>query len=136
MSKLLDSITSGLLAQTEAILRDEMGDQRQLMEHKTPLEMYAFLFLWFVLQAEKVKGEDGDGAPVKATKAKRSRGGRAAAKAPRKKATETWSWDDHIVSVLTLIPKVLKIKTQRLWTTVPERDAFISCVACRYSSLF
>ena len=56
MSKLLDSISSGLLAELEATIRDiETGDQKMYMTHKTPLEMHAFLLHSFVTAADKVK---------------------------------------------------------------------------------
>lgn len=131
MSKLLDSISSGLLAQTEAALRDEHEDQQTVAQHKTPLDMYAFLLTWFVTAAEKVKSTAGEDAPAPPpSRARRGRGGKAvnARTAASKKSTETWSWIDQIPATLALIAKVLRIRTQRIWTTTPERDAFITCV--------
>src|SRR5882757_6291249 len=80
MSKLLDSISSGLAVELEATNRDiETGDQKKYMAHKTPLEMYAFLLHWFVTAAEKVKASDEeDSPPAPAPKAKKGRGGKAA----------------------------------------------------------
>ncbi|KII87644.1 hypothetical protein PLICRDRAFT_643063 [Plicaturopsis crispa FD-325 SS-3] len=131
MSKLLDSISSGLLAQTEAALRDEHEDQQTVAQHKTPLDMYAFLLTWFVTAAEKVKSTAGEDAPAPPpSRARRGRGGKAvnARTAASKKSTETWSWIDQIPATLALIAKVLRIRTQRIWTTTPERDAFIMCL--------
>ncbi|GLB42214.1 putative regulatory subunit of the condensin complex, a complex required for conversion of interphase chromatin into mitotic-like condense chromosomes [Lyophyllum shimeji] len=71
MSKLLDSISSGLQAELEATTRDvEQGDQQGYMSHKLPLELFGFL----------------------------------------------------------LHCKVLRLQTQRIWTTTAEREAFITCM--------
>jgi condensin complex subunit 1 len=131
MSKLLDSISSGLQAELEATLRDiETGDQQTYIAHKSPLEMYAFLLNWFVTAAEKVKApEEGDAPPIQA-KGRKGKGGKAAAgkaggrAAAGKKNDTTWTWQDQIVPTLQLIAKVLKLQSQRLWTTA-ERDTFV-----------
>lgn len=131
MSKLLDSISSGLLAQVDATLRDvEQEDQQTYMAHKTPLEMYAFLLQWFVSAAEKVKGSaEEDAQPVAPTKSRRGRGGKAGGTGrSAKKTNESWTWIDQIPPTLALIGKVLRLKTHRIWSTTAERDTFITCV--------
>lgn len=93
MSKLLDSISTGLATQVEAALKDDD------VAHREPLERYALLLQWFVSAAEKVKvvasGEDGDvhATPVPA-RSRRGRGGKAAATArtPAAKRREGWTW--------------------------------------------
>jgi condensin complex subunit 1 len=134
MSKLLDSITSGLLSQTEATIRDlEHEDQQTFMAHKTPLEMYAFLLQWFVSAAEKVKsgaGED-DSGHVAPQKSRRGKGGKATGMprgATGKKGDSSWTWMDQIPALLALIGKVLRLKTHRIWSTTAERDTFITYV--------
>lgn len=144
MSKLLDSISSGLLAELEATTRDvELGDQQSYMAHKTPLELYAFLLHWFVTAAEKVKAtDDGDAPPpAGATKGRRGRGGKAGAgrgagRGAASKKNELWTWQDQIPATLGLIVKVLRLQTQRIWTTTAERDDFIKCVSIFCSSLY
>ena len=133
MSKLLDSISDALAAEVEATVRDvEEGDQQTFMAHKTPLEMYAFLLLWFVSAAEKVKapGADEDEQPIVNPRARKGRGGKSAggANARNAKKKESWTWIDQIPATLALISKILRLKTHRIWTTTPERDAFIKCV--------
>ncbi|EDR03670.1 chromosome condensation complex protein [Laccaria bicolor S238N-H82] len=136
MSKLLDSISSGLLAELEATMRDvELGDQQSYMAHKTPLELYAFLLQWFVTAAEKVKAtEDGDAPPpAAATKGRRGRGGKAGAgrgagRGAASKKNEAWTWQDQIPATLGLIVKVLRLQTQRIWTTTAEREDFIKTI--------
>lgn len=132
MSKLLDSISSGLAAQVDATVRDvEQEDQQTFMAHKAPLEMYAFLLQWFVSAAEKVKAPAGEEEPVTPApaRARRGRGGKTAtARTPAAKRREAWTWIDQIPATLALISKALRLKTQRIWTTTSERDAFITYV--------
>lgn len=129
MSKLLDSISSGLATQVDATVRDvEQEDQQTFMSHKLPLEMYAFLLQWFVSAAEKVKApaEEEPATPAPA-RARKGRGGKTAtARTPAAKRRESWTWIDQIPTTLALIGKALRLKTHRIWTTTSERDAFIT----------
>ncbi|KAF8988934.1 non-SMC mitotic condensation complex subunit 1 [Cyathus striatus] len=127
LSKLLDSVTSGLLAELEATIRDiESGDQNAYMAHKTPLEMFAFLLYWFSSVAEKHRPREDEDAPAPA-KGRRGRGGKA--KAPtRVLRRENLDWEGSIPGVLALIAKVLRLQTQRIWITTGERDQFINCI--------
>jgi len=137
MSKLLDSISSGLQAELEATQRDiDAGDQQTYMSHKQPFEMYAFLLYWFVTAVEKVKvSEEGDGQAAPAPKSRKGKGGKAATskaagRAGANKKTDTaWTWREQITPTLTLISKILiRIQTQRIWTTTPEKSTFLKCV--------
>ncbi|KAF8623362.1 hypothetical protein AX17_007440 [Amanita inopinata Kibby_2008] len=136
MSKMLDSISSGLLAELEATTRDiESGDQQAYMLHKLPLELFAFLLHWFVSAAEKVKqSEEEDGPAVAAVaKSRRGRGGKAGAgraggRAAASRRREAFTWIDQIPATLGLISKVLRLQTQRIWTTTAERDTFVNCL--------
>lgn len=133
MSKLLDSISSGCQAELESTMRDlETGDPQTYMAHKLPLEMYAFLLNWFVTAVEKVKVSEDDAPPPAAGKAKRGRGGKAGAtrggRSAAGKKNDSWTWQDQIVPTLTLICKVLRLPSPRIWTTTAERDTFITFV--------
>ncbi|KZT24887.1 hypothetical protein NEOLEDRAFT_1156610 [Neolentinus lepideus HHB14362 ss-1] len=133
MSKLLDSISSGLAAQVESTLHDvDHEDQQTYLTHKMPLEMYAFLLQWFVSAAEKVKATDNEEeAPAPApTRARRGKGGKAGTSrvAAKQKNSTAWTWVNQIPGTLGLISKTLRIKTQRIWTTTAERDTFVSCI--------
>lgn len=132
MSKLLDSISSAFQAQVDASMRDtETEEQETFVLHKMALEMYAFLLQWFVSAAEKVKATGEEDAPAAAPRARRGRGGKtAAARAVAARKSEHWSWQDQIPAALMLASKVLRLKTQRLWTTTPERDTFIKYASC------
>ncbi|KAH8113838.1 non-SMC mitotic condensation complex subunit 1-domain-containing protein [Phellopilus nigrolimitatus] len=130
MNKLLDSVTSGFLVELEATMRDlDNGDPELYGTHRTPLEMYAFLLQWFVSAAEKVKSRNDDDAPAApASRSRRGRGGKVVnARVAAKKDTQ-WTWFNQIPSTLALISKVLRLKTHRIWTTTPDRDAFINCL--------
>ncbi|TFK38244.1 non-SMC mitotic condensation complex subunit 1-domain-containing protein [Crucibulum laeve] len=133
MSKLLDSISSGLSVELDATLRNiESGDQQSYMAHKTTLEKFAFLLNWFVIAAEKVKVSDDD-APPPIAKSRRGRGaktgGRTASRTTVNKKNEKWTWEGQIKPTLDLISKVLgRLQIQRIWTTTQERDEFINCL--------
>ncbi|KAJ7510292.1 non-SMC mitotic condensation complex subunit 1-domain-containing protein [Mycena galericulata] len=131
MSKLLDSLSSGLQAELDATVRDLDQEAPQVyLVHKVPLEMYAFLLQWFVSAAEKVKKVDGDGPATPAPKARKPRGGKTAAAGRSARTTKKseWTWSDQIPATLNLISKVLRLSTQRIWTTTAEKDTFISCL--------
>lgn len=130
MSKLLDSVSSAFQAQVDVTLRDlEEEEQQTYTSHKNALEMYAFLLQWFVSAAEKVKASGEEDAPPPPTRGRRGRGGKtAAARAAAVKRTGHWSWQEQIPGTLILISKVLRLRTQRLWSTTPERDTFIKYI--------
>ncbi len=135
MSKLFDLITSGFVAEVDAAAHDiDHEDQQTCAVHKIPIEMYAFLLNWSALSAEKVIVPDEDAPAVAPSKPRRGRGGKAAQpRAAAKNKASEWSWKDQIEHVLTLISKVLKLKTSKIWTVGGERDTFIGCVASQVS---
>ncbi|KAA1474981.1 hypothetical protein DENSPDRAFT_908815 [Dentipellis sp. KUC8613] len=130
--KLVDAISSGFAAEVDSTLHDvDHEDQQTYMAHKTPLEMYAFLLNWFVGAAERAKAAgDEEGPPVAApTRGRRGRGGKAgAARTAARKEKAEWSWVDQIPPVLNLLSRVLRLKTNKVWTTTGERDTFIKCI--------
>jgi condensin complex subunit 1 len=131
MSKLLDSISSGLHVHVEATLHDiEQDDQETFAVHKTSLEMYAFLLQWFVSAVERVKGLSEDAPDHPAPRARRGRGGKApqSSRTASSKKTESWTWVNQIPATLALISKVLRLKLRRIWSTVVERDTFVTYV--------
>ena len=130
MNKLLDSVTSGFLAEYEATMRDiDVGDPEVYANHRSALEMYAFLLQWFVIAAEKVKSRDDDDEPAPAPKSRRGRSGKVVNQRGATKKDAQWTWLDQIPGTLALISKILRLKTHRIWTTTPDRDAFIKFVS-------
>lgn len=142
MSKLLDSILSGLQSHAEITIRDiDQEEQQVYMAHKGPMERFSFLLQWFVTAAEKVKVEEGDeAASVPPPKAKRGRGGKAATgrgtRAALGKKSDSWTWSDQIPNVLNAIGKILKkLQVPRIWTTSSSKDNFIKYVGSSGSSI-
>jgi condensin complex subunit 1 len=130
INKLLDVIMSGFAAEVDAAAHDiDHEDQQTSAGHKGPIEMYAFLLNWSARSMEKVNVPDEDAPTAAPAKSRKGRGGKATQPraGAKNKATE-WSWKDQIVPVLTLIGKVLKLKTSKIWTVSAERDTFIGCV--------
>ncbi|KAH9970214.1 non-SMC mitotic condensation complex subunit 1 [Lactifluus volemus] len=92
--------------------------------------MYAFLLNWSARSVEKVNVPDEDAsAGTVPTKSRKGQGGKATQSrvASKNKAAE-WSWKDQIVPILTLIAKIVKLKTSKIWTVSGERDTFIGCL--------
>lgn len=126
MNKLLDSLTSGFVAEYDATARDvELGDPDAIAPHRMTLEMYAFLLQWFVTAAERVKSKNDEDAPSEAPRARRGRGGKTAASRNAPKKDTNWTWVDQIPNTLAAISKVLRVKSKRVWTESPELDNFI-----------
>jgi condensin complex subunit 1 len=60
ISKLLDSISSGLQALVDTVVKDlEVGDRGQDVTYRAPLEIYAFLLQWFCAVAEQHTSKGG-----------------------------------------------------------------------------
>lgn len=135
MSKMLDSISSGLATQVDTATHDiESEDQQTAMSHRLPLEMYCFLLQWFVSIANEGKPTEGDD-PISVplpTRGRRGRGGKAGTgkgtggRGQGKKAAEQWSWADQIPAILALVSRTLRLKTKRVWTSTSDLDAFIT----------
>ena len=55
----------------------------------------------------------------------------AAKKTPKSTSTtagRVWNWADQLPVVLQTMSRVLKIRTDRIWTTSVEREAFVEYV--------
>jgi condensin complex subunit 1 len=135
MSKLLDVIMSGLAAEVDAAAHDvDHEDQQTCAAHKVPIEMYAFLLNWSARSADKVVNQvpDEDAPTPVPAKTRKGRGGKPTQpRAAAKNKASGWSWKDQIVPILTLISKVLKLKTSKIWTVSGEKDTFIGYVVCQ-----
>ncbi|KIY43890.1 ARM repeat-containing protein [Fistulina hepatica ATCC 64428] len=125
MTQVLDSITSGFKTEVNAV----MTNPDSIPEHKTPLELYAFLFCWFFQSVKRIKDPAQDGVtPTVKPKGKRARGGKPAG-AARARFRETYSWKDQAVPTLREISHFLEhFPSTRIWTISTDRDAFIKCI--------
>lgn len=67
LSKILDALTTAFQAEIDATTRDgvDLSDPTAYRSHRTTLEVYAFLLMWFVQAAERYlntarAGDDGE----------------------------------------------------------------------------
>ncbi|ELU37190.1 mitotic chromosome condensation-related protein [Rhizoctonia solani AG-1 IA] len=124
LSKMLDSLLSGFQAEANAASNDiDSDDHESFSHHRTTLEMYAFLLHWFCVTADKQGLKDEDNGA--AAKPKRGKGKAAGGKRAASSRAETWSWAEAAPQTLSVVGKILKIKSGRLWVSTPERRAFI-----------
>ncbi|ORY92830.1 non-SMC mitotic condensation complex subunit 1-domain-containing protein [Leucosporidium creatinivorum] len=124
INKLLDAICSGFSNEIDATSRDnDPTDHTAYRSHQQALEMYAFLLQWFVVDAERMATKQAKadeqiaGAPKKKGKATKSTG---------KKRKDDFTWTESIPEALGVMAKALRLRTERIWQTAPERDTFIS----------
>ena len=60
ISKMLDSICSGLQVGVETVMKElDVGDRSEGVTYRTPLETYAFLLQWFCAAAEQHSSKSG-----------------------------------------------------------------------------
>ncbi|MBW0471967.1 hypothetical protein O181_011682 [Austropuccinia psidii MF-1] len=131
LRSVLDVLPSAFEAETLLTLRDaNPSDHTAYKSHRPALERYAFLLLWLVEACEKRRlSERGiDNAlsgQVDKQKLAKSKTGKQKAKASDKNAP--FDWDHQIPDVLSSMLKALSLKTDFIWTTSQERDAFVGC---------
>ncbi|KAK2747305.1 Condensin complex subunit [Myotisia sp. PD_48] len=121
LSKILDLIVSGLAAQADATHHDLESDEPEaLAEHKSMLEIYAFLLQWALSSVEtKLAEKSLAAAPAR----------RGAGKAGRSKQTqrdEVWDSSAQLQISMEVMCKVLKLKLSKLFLTTSDRDTFVS----------
>ncbi|CAE6532324.1 unnamed protein product [Rhizoctonia solani] len=123
LSKMLDSLLSGFQAEANSASNDiDADDNESFSHHRSTLEMYAFLLHWFCATADKQPKDEEGGA---AAKPKRGKGKATGGKRTASSRTETWSWAEAAPQALSVIAKILKIKSGRLWISSNERRTFI-----------
>ncbi|KAF8309106.1 hypothetical protein DL93DRAFT_2063311 [Clavulina sp. PMI_390] len=129
ISKLLDSICSGLQAVVEAIKHDvEAGEQGNESPHRAPLEMFSFLLQWFSAAAERHTPTHGAELATASTKGKGKKGTKTS-KQKAQVALDNWTWGEQIIPTLAVISRVLRdLPSHRVYTTTAERDTFINCL--------
>ncbi|KAK4048019.1 condensin complex non-SMC subunit Cnd1 [Microbotryomycetes sp. JL201] len=124
LNKLLDAVCSGLSAEVDATFKDNNPtDHTAYTSHRLALERYAFLLQWFIQTAERLTAtRAAEDAPLTAAGKRRPK----ATKANSKKKRDDFVWIDSIPDALSVMSKTLKLRTERIWQTAPERDSFIS----------
>ena len=120
ISKLMDTIVSGLATEAEIAHNDMETDEQEVIQpHKQLLEMYGFLLQWSIAVAEAKAAEK----PTNAAPAR----GRGAKGAKSKTSTKDAEWDStaQLQPALDVMSKVLKLKLSKIFVTTSERDTFV-----------
>ncbi|GAA99455.1 uncharacterized protein L969DRAFT_93915 [Mixia osmundae IAM 14324] len=122
--QLLDGLCSAFLSELDSTAKDlHPSEHEGYRAHLPALEIYAFLVSVLVAATEKSasKKSRSDQPVVSA----RGRGKKATASAGKK---SDWTWQTSIPDVLALWARVLRLKTERLWSSTSQRDTFIGCI--------
>ncbi|CAG8579451.1 5283_t:CDS:10 [Ambispora gerdemannii] len=136
MSRILDTIISGLQSEIENTSRDiDANDEETFPSRRESLEMYAFLLGWIINLAETktaskntavTAGSSTGEEPV--VNAGDSGSGRGKGKKSLKASSDSegWNWSAQKIITLELISSVLDLRINRIWTSTHERDTFVS----------
>ncbi|WRT63457.1 uncharacterized protein IL334_000362 [Kwoniella shivajii] len=134
LTKLLDVICSSLTNHSNAVMSIIGGqgfsseDMDAPMIHKQPLEIWSFLFQWFVIAAEKGAGRSSDSSSSITITTTTGKGKKKTANNKNNSNSSTsFIWIDHLPFVLSTIHKTLRIPSSRLWRTSSEKESVISC---------
>ncbi|KAF2845177.1 hypothetical protein T440DRAFT_559124 [Plenodomus tracheiphilus IPT5] len=120
LSGILDLLVSALSTQADATHADlEAENQDAIPDHKTILEMYAFLLRWTISAVETKALEKSASAPA------RGRGKVTKAKSGVARDSGTWDASLQLETALDRMSKVLRLKLGRIFVTTSELDTFI-----------
>ncbi|CAG8557907.1 14373_t:CDS:10 [Ambispora leptoticha] len=135
MSRILDTIISGLQSEVENTARDiDANDEETFPSHRESLEMYAFLLGWIINQAETKAASKNTSVTAgssmgeeSAVNARGSVSGRGKGKKiPKTSDSEGWNWPAQKIIALELIASILDLGINKIWTSIHERDTFVS----------
>ena len=118
LSKILESIVSGLAIVSENANADvENDEQDALHHHKKLLEVYAFLLQWTIAAVEAKAAEKAHTAPVRRGKAVKS-----------KTTPKDGVWDSagQIQAAMDIMCRAMRLKLNRIFETTSDRDTFIN----------
>ncbi|KAI8461597.1 condensin complex subunit 1 [Phakopsora pachyrhizi] len=130
---ILDVLPSSFEAEVVSTSRDaNPSDHTAYKSHRPALERYAFLLLWLVEVCEKrrlsERGLDGVlGSQIEKQKVPKSKSAKQKTKSSGNDKNTPFDWADQIVDVLGSMLKALGLKTDFIWPTSQERDAFVGC---------
>jgi len=134
LHSILDVLLFAFEAEVTSTLRDaNPSDHTAYKSHRSILERYGFLLIWLVEICEKrrltERGIEAHSNPNLADKPKSSK-----ARNPKSKSRQTSSdknapfdWTNQIPDILNAMLKALTLKTEFIWPTSQERDAFVGC---------
>ncbi|CAG8517034.1 9868_t:CDS:10 [Cetraspora pellucida] len=131
MNRVLDIILSGFKAEYEATSNDLNEDEEETFsEHRIALEMYGFLLLWLISNAEnKADSKSGANGTVVATGGRTRRQRQTKSKSSSSStdnSSDEWDWSAQKLIALNLMVKILGLRLKKIWTSTHEKDTFVS----------
>ncbi|ETN45362.1 uncharacterized protein HMPREF1541_09193 [Cyphellophora europaea CBS 101466] len=117
ISKILELVVSGLATIADNAHSDiENDEQEALHQHKTLLEVYAFLMQWTIAAVEAKAAEKAHAAP-----ARRGKGAKS-------KVVKDGAWDSagQIQAAMDTMCRVMRLKLNRIFETTSDRDTFVN----------
>ncbi|KAF0449771.1 Condensin complex subunit 1 [Gigaspora margarita] len=128
MNRVLDIILSGLQAEYETTSNDLDADEEETYsEHRMALELYGFLLVWLISNAEnKADSKSGANGTMAMTGGKTKRQRQTKSKTPTVNSSDEWDWSAQKPVTLSLMVKILELKIKKIWSSTHERDTFVS----------
>jgi len=121
LSRVLDTVVSGLSTQAEIIYGDVDTEEAEVLQHhKQLLEIYGFLLQWTISAVEAKAAEKSASVPVATARGKGGKGSKAKAS-----SKDAWDFSSQIQNALDVMSKTLKLKLVKLFQTTSERDTFV-----------
>lgn len=133
LCSILDVLPSAFDAEVTSTLRDaNPNDHTAYKSHRLALEHYAFLLLWLVESCEKrrlrERGLDGAlNSQAEKQKSSRPRSIKQKGKGADIDKNAPFDWTNQIADVMNSMLKALSLKTDFIWPTSQDRDAFVGC---------
>ncbi|POW12989.1 hypothetical protein PSHT_07936 [Puccinia striiformis] len=131
---ILDVLLFSFETEVTSTLRDaNPSDHTAYQSHRPNLERFGFLLIWLVETCEKrrltERGIDGHSNPNLTDKPKSSkaRNPKSKSRQPSSDKNAPFDWTNQIPDILNAMLKALSLKTEFIWPTSQDRDAFVGC---------
>ncbi|KAH9461911.1 hypothetical protein MJO29_003388 [Puccinia striiformis f. sp. tritici] len=131
---ILDVLLFSFETEVTSTLRDaNPSDHTAYQSHRPNLERFGFLLIWLVETCEKrrltERGIDGHSNPNLTDKPKSSKARNPTSKSrqPSSDKNAPFDWTNQIPDILNAMLKALSLKTEFIWPTSQDRDAFVGC---------
>ncbi|CAG8435255.1 1824_t:CDS:10 [Scutellospora calospora] len=124
----IDRMLNGFQAEYETTSNDlDVDDEESYSEHRIALEMYGFLLVWLISNAEnKADSKSGVTGTTVITGGKTKRLTRTKASTSTANLPDEWDWLTQKSNALKLMVNVLELRIKKIWTSTHERDTFVS----------
>ncbi|KAG0140938.1 hypothetical protein CROQUDRAFT_664491 [Cronartium quercuum f. sp. fusiforme G11] len=118
---ILDVLPSTFETEIISTIKDSNPTDHELYKsHKSSLEHYAFLLHWLVIICEKRRLNEKSSNINQIKKPKN-------VKSSKTDNDDPFDWSHLIIHLLNPMLKALSLKTEFIWNTSQDRDAFVSC---------